>query len=176
MIHRQDTTEKKAAMVTAQMMAAAARTAPKAKGADNLEIIIVEGPEKDKLAEEMRKIAKENKAAFFERDAGNVDQAHVVFLAGTRIQTVGVAVCGYCGFKDCAENQQNNGICTFNSGDLGLAVGSAAAVAADHHCDNRVMFTAGKAAMLLEYFKTDVKIAYAIPLSVSGKSPFFDRK
>ena len=176
MIHRRETIEKAATIKVAELMAVAARTAPKAKGTDNLEIILVEGEEKDKLAEEMRKIAKENDAAFFARDAGNIERSHVVFLAGTRVQTVGVAVCGYCGYADCTENQQNDGICAFNAGDLGVAIGSAAAVAADHRCDNRVMFTAGKAAMNLGYFETAVKMAYGIPLSVSGKSPFFDRK
>ena len=61
-------------------------------------------------------------------------------------------------------------------GDLGIAIGSAVSVAAAHHVDNRVMFSAGKAALNLKLFDdSQVCIAYGIPLSVSGKSPFFDR-
>ena len=53
---------------------------------------------------------------------------------------------------------------------------TAVSVAASHHVDNRIMFSAGKAALNLNLFDDNqVKIAYGIPLSVSGKSPFFDR-
>ena len=176
MIHRKETTEQNVAIRTAEQMAVAARTAPKAKGTDNLEIILVEGEEKKKLANEMRKIADENDAAFFARDAGNIENAQIIFLAGTRIGAVGVKVCSYCGYKDCEENTRNNGICSFNPMDLGIALGSAASIAADHRCDNRIMFTAGKAAIRLGFFNTEVRIACGIPLSISGKSPFFDRK
>jgi uncharacterized ferredoxin-like protein len=37
------------------------------------------------------------------------------------------------------------------------------------------MYSAGKAALSLGLFSAGVKIALAIPLSVSGKNPFFDR-
>jgi uncharacterized ferredoxin-like protein len=68
------------------------------------------------------------------------------------------------------------GICAFNSGDLGIALGSAVSRAADLRIDNRILFTAGKAAVELGMFGDDIRIAYGIPLSVSGKNPFFDRK
>lgn len=54
-------------------------------------------------------------------------------------------------------------------------MGSAVALAADRRIDNRVMFTAGKAAANLNLLGKK-KIIFGIPLSVSGKSPFFDRK
>jgi uncharacterized ferredoxin-like protein len=39
------------------------------------------------------------------------------------------------------------------------------------------MFTAGRAALSLGLFEdAKVTMAYGVPLSVSGKSPFFDRK
>ena len=67
-------------------------------------------------------------------------------------------------------------MCAISIGDLGIAIGSAVSVAAAHHVDNRIMFTVGRAALNLKMFGDDeVKIAYGIPLSVSGKSPFFDR-
>ncbi|SES81724.1 Uncharacterized protein, contains ferredoxin domain [Natronincola peptidivorans] len=167
--------EMKAAKTVAELMVAAARTAPKGKGTDNLEILIVEGESKDKLASEMRVIAEKEGVAFFNRDAGNVDNSLVVVLIGTKIGPVGVPYCGFCGYENCAENKANDGICAFNTGDLGIAVGSAASVAANHRCDNRVLFSAGKTALKLGYFSEEIKVAYAIPLSISGKSPFFDR-
>ncbi|SNS62853.1 Uncharacterized protein, contains ferredoxin domain [Anaerovirgula multivorans] len=175
MITKSFDAEKRAAKTVAELMVAAARTAPKGKGTDNLEIIIVEGDSKDKLSAEMRTIAEREGIPFFNRDAGNVDHSHVLVVIGTKIGPLGVPYCGYCGFKNCNDNRANHGICAFNTGDLGIAIGSAASVAANHRCDNRVMFSAGKAALDLGYFSEDIKIAYGIPLSVSGKSPFFDR-
>lgn len=175
MIYKSKELEKNAALQVAELMAAAARTAPKGKGLDRLEIIVVDGTDKEALASTMREIAAETGTAFFERDAGNVDHSQVVLLIGTKNSVAGVPICGYCGFKDCAENTANNGICAFTTGDLGIALGSAAAVAADHRCDNRIMFSAGKAALKMKYFSDDVIIAYGIPLALRGKSPFFDR-
>jgi uncharacterized ferredoxin-like protein len=37
------------------------------------------------------------------------------------------------------------------------------------------MFSVGKAAMELKYLPEDVRVAYGIPLAVSGKSVFYDR-
>ena len=67
------------------------------------------------------------------------------------------------------------GTCSFNAGDLGIAVGSAAGLAADLRIDNRIMYTAGKAAIELGMLGEDVQIAYGIPLAAKGKNPFFDR-
>ena len=167
--------ERSALKQVAQLMCLAARTAPKGKGVDNLVTHTVEGEEKARLTAEMRTIAEETELVFFRRDADNIDAAQVVVLLGTRVEPVGVPACGYCGFKDCEENKASNGICAFNTGDLGIAVGSAASIAAQHRADNRVMFTAGKAAMRLGLLGEGVRIAYGIPLSGTGKSPFFDR-
>ncbi|MBE6032578.1 MAG: ferredoxin, partial [Clostridiales bacterium] len=53
------TVEEKAVLQVAELMAAAARTAPKAHGYDNLEVLIVTGEEKAQLAAEMRRICEE---------------------------------------------------------------------------------------------------------------------
>ncbi|HZK02495.1 MAG TPA: DUF2148 domain-containing protein [Anaerovoracaceae bacterium] len=176
MIIKSEDAEKKTAILVAQLMVTAARTAPKGNGNDNLELMVVDGKEKDRLADELRKITRVTGVDFFARDGGNIDSSHAVVLLGTRIEPIDCPNCGYCGYKDCEENRENNGICSFNTGDLGIAIGSAASVAANHRCDNRVLFSVGKAALNLGYFSKDVKIAYGIPLSISGKSPFFDRK
>ena len=41
---------------------------------------------------------------FFERDAGSVETAQAVVLFGQKTIQLNIPVCGYCGFKDCAEN------------------------------------------------------------------------
>ncbi|MCT4619167.1 MAG: DUF2148 domain-containing protein [Marinisporobacter sp.] len=175
MIMRSSEAEKNAVKTVAELMVAAARTAPKANAIDNLEIIIVEGEEKARLAEEMRRIGEEQGVDFIKRDGGNVDQSSVVVIFGTKIDPIDCPNCGFCGYENCGENRANNGICAFNTGDLGIAIGSAVSVAANHRCDNRVMFSAGKAALNLRYFREDVKIAYGVPLAIAGKSPFVDR-
>lgn len=160
-----------------ELMALAARTAPKGRGVDNLVVVAVRAKAKDQLTAEMRRIFKEDGGLpSFERDAGNIDKAAVVLLLGQRVKPMGPKPCGFCGYKDCEENVRNNGLCAVSIGDLGIAIGSAVSVAAAHHADNRIMFSAGKAALNLNLFDdTQVSIAYGIPLSVSGKSPFFDR-
>jgi len=45
----------------------------------------------------------------------------------------------------------------------------------DHRIDNRVLFSAGMAAMNLKLFSDNVKMCFAIWLSTSGKNIFFDR-
>ena len=51
MIYKNTEAEKNAAFHVAELMLAAARTAPKGHGIDNLAAIIIDGAEKDKLAE-----------------------------------------------------------------------------------------------------------------------------
>ena len=56
-----------------------------------------------------------------------------------------------------------------------IALGSAAAVAADARVDSRIMMSAGLGAKKLGLFPEGTEIVYGIPLSISGKSPYFDR-
>jgi uncharacterized ferredoxin-like protein len=66
--------------------------------------------------------------------------------------------------------------CAFNTGDLGIAIGSAVSVAMDARVDNRIMFSIGKAVKDMKLLGEEVKIIYGIPLSIAGKNLFFDRK
>ncbi len=175
MITKSKEIEERTAERVADLMCVAARTAPKGKGIDNLVAMVVKAGVKDQLAEEMRHIAKASGASFFERDANCVEKSVLVVLMGQKVKPMGVAPCGYCGYADCQENARNEGLCAIGVGDLGIAIGSAVSVAAQHHVDNRIMFSIGKAALNLDLFEDDVKIAYGIPLSISGKSPFYDR-
>jgi uncharacterized ferredoxin-like protein len=175
MISKSKEIEERAADFTADLMCAAARTAPKAKGVDNLVTMIVKGREKDQIANEMSSIAKSSGMQFFERDAKCVEKAALLVLLGQKLKPLGVSPCGYCGYENCGENTKNSGICAIGIGDLGIAIGSAVSVAASHHIDNRVMFSIGRAALNLGIFEEEIQIAYGIPLSISGKSPFHDR-
>lgn len=168
--------ERKAILNTACDMAAAARTAPKGRGIDNIEVLVLDGEDKDALAAEMRDIHdKLNGEGPFGRDAGNIDASEAIVLIAVKNAPIGLKGCGLCGFGDCAGAVRAGANCVFNVTDLGIATGSAAAVAIDRRIDNRVMFTAGKAAVSLNLFPEKVRIAYGIPLSASGKSVFFDR-
>ena len=167
--------EEEAVLAAAKAMCAAARTAPKACGVDRLDTAILTGEDKDALSAEMHRIAEVGGDKFFHRDAENVEKSIAVVLIGTDEHPRGVdKVCSLCGWDGCADCVKHSGKCVLNSVDLGIAVGSAAALAADLRMDNRIMFTAGKAASSLGLLG-EKKLIFGIPLSVSGKSPFFDR-
>lgn len=157
-------------------MMIAARTAPKGKGIDNLELILVSGDDLNFLADYMEASVEKHGRKFFIRDAANIREAQAVVFLGTRLRNMGLN-CGYCGFPTCAEKDLQKGLpCAFPLNDLGIAIGSACATAADCRVDSRVMFSAGTAAMELGWLGDECKAAYAIPISATGKSPFFDRK
>lgn len=158
-------------------MMTAARTAPKGRGIDNLFIAVAENETVKLVSDKMKEIALETGQQFFERDAENILHLPIIVLIGTRISSNNIKKCGMCGFKNCDEkNQHPDNPCAFNTGDLGIAIGSAVSIAADNRVDCRVMFSVGQAALSLKLFDEEVKIVYGIPLSVTGKSPFFDRK
>ena len=154
----------------ARQMMTAARTAPKGKGIDIIEVALITDEEIKQLSDTM---IEEHGMKFFLRDADNILSAECVVLIGTREQTQGLN-CGHCGFATCAG--RTDGVpCALNSIDVGIAIGSACATAADLRVDTRVMFSAGLAAQRLNWLK-DCKMVMAIPVSASSKNPFFDRK
>ena len=156
-----------------RQMMTAARTAPKAKGVDIIEVAMVTDEDIHRLSEEMRAICEENGFKFFLRDADNIQSAECVILIGTRELAQGLN-CGHCGFATCAERPE--GVpCALNSVDVGIAIGSACSTAADHRVDTRVMFSAGLAAQRLNMLE-GCRQVFAIPVSASSKNPFFDRK
>ncbi len=159
----------------AKKMILAARTAPKGKGADTFTFCIAEEKEIQRISHTMKAIGHKCEAPAFLRDAENILSAPVMVLMGTVIKPMGLKKCGMCGFKNC-KRKQKDVPCVFNTGDLGIAIGSAVSVAAHHRVDNRVMYTAGQAALELGLLGKDVRVAYAIPLAAMSKNPFFDRK
>jgi uncharacterized ferredoxin-like protein len=168
--------EQHAALQVASLMATAARTAPKTRGIDNIRVIGIEdSATKQRLVRKMRELAKSEDRPWFERDATCVENSAAVLLVGVAANPANLN-CGYCGHATCEEMQRMNGICSFNSIDLGIAVSSAVSVAADSRVDTRIMFSVGHAGQALGLFENGVKQALGIPLSITGKSPFFDRK
>jgi len=161
----------------AELMAIAARTAPKARGNDNLEIAVVTGSDIQIIANKMDEISNLHEIPFFSRDAKNLNNAGAILLIASKIKTQGLKICGMCGYSSCEEKEKHpNSPCSFNTMDLGIAIGSACGIAANHHADNRVMYTIGQAVLSLGLFSPEYKIIVGIPLSSSSKNPFFDRQ
>jgi uncharacterized ferredoxin-like protein len=169
--------EEGAVMNLAYSVCAAVRTAPKACGVDHLDTAVLTGDDKKKLSDEMRRIGESlgEKGGFFIRDAGNVDESLAVVLVGARYEVRKLGkLCGLCGFEGCSACSGAGAVCVFTPLDLGIALGSAVALAADNRVDNRIMFTIGKAAASLGLMG-EHKLVMGVPLAASGKSPFFDR-
>ncbi len=156
-----------------RQMMTAARTAPKGKGIDIIEVAMVTDEDINRLSEKMVSISEETGLKFFLRDAENILQAEALLIIGTRQQVQGLN-CGHCGFLTC-ERKPLAVPCALNTVDVGIAVGSACATAADLRLDTRVMFSAGLAAQQLGMLG-DCSCVMAIPVSASSKNPFFDRK
>ena len=157
----------------AKQMMTAARTAPKGKGVDIIEVATITDKEIDMLSEELRAMYEKNGLKFFLRDADNILSAEAIVLIGTREQAQGLN-CGHCGYATCASRSE--GVpCAINSIDVGIAIGSACSKAADLRIDTRVMFSAGTTAQSMNLLPGCNQII-ALALSVSSKNPFFDRK
>jgi uncharacterized ferredoxin-like protein len=169
--------EESAIINLAYSVCAAARTAPKACGIDHLETAVLIGEDKDRIAAEMRKIGEDmgESGKFFSRDADNVDASGAVVLVGAKYEPRGLGeMCRLCGFENCEACVKAGAACVFTSMDLGIALGSAVSLVADNRVDNRIMFTIGQAAARLGLLG-EYKLIMGIPLSVSGKSVFYDR-
>jgi len=181
--------ESRAVRIVADLMALSARTAPKAKGDDTLVIRVAVGGELLALAEEMRTISEQKQIRFFARDADNVTISDACLLVGTHGEVTAGVNCGGCGFPTCREmldafekreSTPDQGpfiapSCLLRVTDLGIAIGSAVKTASIHNVDNRVMYSAGVAALSLGWLE-DCTAAFGVPVSVSGKSPYFDRQ
>jgi uncharacterized ferredoxin-like protein len=63
--------------------------------------------------------------------------------------------------------------CLYRVLDVGIALGSAVKTASMLNVDNRIMYRIGTVARKLKFIDAD--FVMGIPLSVSGKSIYFDR-
>ena len=168
----------------AGLMALAARTAPKAKGKDFLEIKILKGEALQTLADGMIEYAQERDRGkpFFERDGVNVRRSEAVLLLSLNKPSPAGLNCGACGFSNCNDfkkQQKKEGpqfagpICSWRQLDLGIALGSAVKTASLHNADNRMMYTIGAVARARKLIEGDLVVG--IPLSATGKNIYFDR-
>jgi uncharacterized ferredoxin-like protein len=174
---KEESIRKETVLRIAAEMLTAARTAPKARGVDRLYLAVITNEEIRQLSASMLEFLKKGAPEFFDRDASNLLQADAVLLLGTSYESQGLKLCGYCGFTNCEEKSKHPDVpCVFNTGDLGIAIGAAVSIAADRRIDNRIMYSAGYVAVKTGLTPPEVRLAYAIPLSVSAKNPFFDRK
>lgn len=175
MIKYMEQAERDAVLAVADVMATAAKTAPKGSGKDTVVSAVLTGEDKDKLAQIMREMGEKYNEEFIIRDAGNVDSSICIVLIGCKDTPFGLPNCGMCGFENCAKMKKAGSNCVFNVTDLGIAVGSAVSVAADNRVDNRVMYSAGRAAVRMGVFPENIKICWGIPLNATSKSIYFDR-
>ena len=176
---------KESVIQAAKLMAISARTAPKARGIDDIEIMVVaDDAELERIAKTMEEIGSELGKKFFIRDADNVRKSDALLLIGVKASKPKDLDCGGCGYPTCEEfrkavRKSGSGYsgpsCAFQLMDLGIAVGSAVKTASLLNVDNRIMFSVGVAAIRLGLLKNS-EIVLGIPLSAYGKSIYFDRK
>jgi uncharacterized ferredoxin-like protein len=166
--------------VVADLMAIAARTAPKSAGKDFVVIHTIEGEEVKALAEKMVEFGQRTGKKDFDRDGANVAASDVVVLIGLRDAQSLNLDCGACGAEACTallinsfEGEFRGPQCAFRLLDMGIALGSAVKTASLLNVDNRIMYRAGVVAR--EMGLIDGDFVMGIPLSATGKSIYFDR-
>ena len=105
LINERDTRTERLLGVANEMMTAA-RTAPKGKGFDIIEVAMVYGETIQEISEKMLQYSQETGLKFVTRDAENILQSEVIILIGTRQQLHNLN-CGYCGFETCVEKTEH---------------------------------------------------------------------
>jgi len=164
-----------------QLMKLSARTAPKGKGEDYIVLEVISGRKLKRLGEAMIKYGEEIDDPYYIRDGKSVLNSQALLLIGLKDpQPVGLN-CGGCGLERCIIPEDvkefrdfKAPICMIRLLDLGIAIGSAVKTASIHNLDNRVMYRAGVIARKEGMIEADVVMG--IPVSATGKSPYFDRK
>jgi uncharacterized ferredoxin-like protein len=170
-----------------KLMAASARTAPKAGGKDFLEIVVITKDEDlKKIAETMKEYApKSTNEAYWLRDASNIENSQSLLLVGLSKPVTAGYDCGACGYPTCGEFSKNRQLkekemgysgphCVMRMIDIGVALSSAAKTASLLNVDNRVQQRVGAAAKVLGLIKGEVVLG--IPVSITGKSIYYDRQ
>jgi uncharacterized ferredoxin-like protein len=167
--------------MVAQLMAISATTAPKSKGENFVQTKVLKGKILKKLADAMFAFGQRTQKKDFDRDSKNVAQSEVVLLVGIEKANVLGLDCGACGYPDCKTFQKQKKksgefvgpTCAFRLLDMGIALGSAVKTASMLNVDNRIMYRIGVVAREIDIVNWD--FVMGIPLSVTGKSIYFDR-
>jgi len=148
----------------AKLMAIAAKTAPKARGVDNIVIRILDREDELKLLADKMDELSQSYGEFFSRDAQNVRNSQAVVLIGCKVVNMNLKTP-----KDWKIDADT--ICSIVN--LGIALGSAVKTASILNVDNRIMYSIGVAAQELKLIDADY--VFGIPLSATSKSIYFDR-
>lgn len=167
--------------MVARLMAISATTAPKSKGENFVKTKVLKGKVLKELADAMLTYGRRTKKKDFDRDAKNVAQSETVLLIGLKKANVLGLDCGACGFADCktfqkqkkASGEYLGPMCVYRLLDVGIALGSAVKTASMLNVDNRIMYRVGVLARKTKIVDWDFVVG--IPLSVTGKSIYFDR-
>ncbi len=180
----------------AQLMAAAAITAPKSGGQlfhagkpGFMETVIAEDPgTRRDLAAWMRARGRERRERIWFRDADAAEAVDAILFVGLLPGWYPPGYdCGACGYASCAGflhhtktlRSHSAGleftgpVCNLRDADLGIAVGSAAKTAAIHSIDCRCQTRVAVAARKLGLIQADH--AVALSLSMTHKAVGFDR-
>ena len=158
----------------AEMMAISARTAPKAKGEDLIELRILYGKDVEDLGKAMVKFGEDEKEPMWKRDGTCVLRSAAVLLVGVRdplSEGAKKPPSPPPKFKgDLFAEDERVKKCI----DLGIALGSAAKTASLLNLDNRIMWRPGEMARRNGLLPKALVII-AIPVSAHGKNIYFDR-
>lgn len=163
----------------AKLMAVSARTAPKTRGEDFVEIKVIKGEKLNEIEDAMIKYGEENNRNNFDRDGENVRNSGALLLLSLNKAAVSGLNCGACGVSKCKDlklrkgPEFDGGICAWRLIDLGIAVGSAVKTASILNADNRIMYRVGVVAKKLNLIEGEIVLG--IPLSAKGKNIYFDR-
>lgn len=181
-----DQADGEAARIVAMIMAASARTAPKTRGLDCVKTLILDGEDLQALAAHMEKAESKSQytAALLKGNAKNVRVSSCVLLVGVAGNPKRIEApldCGACGYEGCSGLAKvarrtkvfTGPTCMFQALDLGIALGSAVKISSEFNIDSRIMYSIGVAAKEMQLLDSDIIIG--VPLSVTGKSPYFDR-
>jgi len=164
--------------VVSALMEIAARTAPKAAGKDFVVVKTLRGAALKRLADKMVEFGERTGKKNFDRDGNNVRNSEAVVLIGLKDAAPVGLNCGACGFDKCLKINTHEGEfkgpqCAYRLLDMGIALGSAVKTAGILNVDNRIMYRVGVVACEMGLIDSD--FVMGIPLSVTGKSPYFDR-
>ena len=168
--------------IAAKLMELSAVTAPKSKGVNFVQTLVLTGDALQSLADGMVRFGERTGKKDFDRDAKGVARSGAVVLIGLKnAQPVGLD-CGACGYPDCKSFEQQakqarefyGPICAFRLLDMGIALGSAVKTASMLNVDNRIMYRIGTVAR--ETKMVDWDFVMGIPLAATGKNIFFDRQ
>ena len=165
----------------AQLMAISATTAPKSRGENYVRTLLLKGKVLKKIAGKMVEFGVKKNKKDFDRDGKNISMSEALLLIGLKDAKPLGLNCGACGYPDCAtlakqkkKSVEFTGpICSFRLLDMGIAIGSAVKTASLLNVDNRIMYKVG--AVVRDMKLVDWEFVMGIPLSVTGKSIYFDR-